>query len=383
MPTIHWLGAGLSSGPGVQRLADEGRTLVLWNRTLSRAQAVLDDASANASAQTLDLNQLAKSVDAGDVVISMLPGDWHPRIATLAIDRGAHFVSSSYVSDAMRELDNAARDAGVCLVNEVGLDPGLDHLMTHRLVQRFRQSDACGDGSTVSLRSWCGGFPATPNDFRYKFSWSPLGVLRALKTPARCMTGGRTAEVARPWEAVTTYRVPGGDGERFEAYPNRDSLPFIEDYGFDPGWQIEDFVRGTLRLDGWSAAWSEIFEELAALEDSNDEDRLTILSDELWSRYAYGDDEPDRVVLCVELEALSPGGQHFHELSLIDATGRPGASAMARLVSLPVSYATDAVLAGEIAAGVSTAPSDTGLIERWFAALTNAGDTIEHRVLSQ
>ena len=106
MPTIHWLGAGLSSGPGVQRLADEGRTLVLWNRTLSRAQALLGDAPANASVQTLDLEQLANTVEPGDVVISMLPGDWHPRIAALAIDRGAHFISSSYVSDAMRELED-------------------------------------------------------------------------------------------------------------------------------------------------------------------------------------------------------------------------------------------------------------------------------------
>ena len=381
MTTIHWLGAGLSSGPGVQRLAAGPHRLKVWNRTLDRAMKLLDGALDTASALPLVIYALARELNTGDVVISMLPADWHPRIAVTAIKHRAHFISSSYLSARMRGLEDAAREAGVCLLNEVGLDPGLDHLMAHRLVQRFRDSDACASGSQVSLRSWCGGFPAHPNAFRYKFSWSPLGVLRALGTPARCMTAGATVDVARPWEAISDYRIPGSHGELFEAYPNRDSLPFIADYGFDPDWRIHDFVRGTLRLEGWSAAWSDIFRELAALEPGENEERLAELSDRLWAQYAYGDDEPDRVVLCVEMEAESPSGQRFHEASLIDATGRPGASAMARLVSLPVSYAADAVIAGSIAPGVSAAPSDCTLINAWFERLAAAGDAIEHRIL--
>ncbi len=107
------------------------------------------------------------------------------------------------------------------------------------------------------------------------------------------------------------------------------------------------------------------------------------MSEQLWADYAYADDEPDRVVLCVELEAESPEGGRFHEASLIDAVGRPGATAMARLVSLPVMYATEAVLAGEIAPGVSTAPSDNSLIERWFDRLAAQGDPVEHRIVDQ
>jgi saccharopine dehydrogenase (NADP+, L-glutamate forming) len=344
---------------------------------------LLAGAPDTASAHSLDIDALARALNPGDVVISMLPADWHPRIAAIAITHGAHFISSSYVSAAMRNLDSAAREAGVCLLNEVGLDPGLDHLMAHRLVQRFRDSDACASGSQVSLRSWCGGFPAQPNAFRYKFSWSPLGVLRALGTPARCMLAGETVDVARPWEAITDYRIPGSHGELFEAYPNRDSLPFIADYGFDPDWQIQDFVRGTLRLEGWSAAWSDIFKELATLEPADTEERLAALSEKLWAQYAYADDEPDRVVLCVEMEAESPAGERFHEVSLIDATGRPGSSAMARLVSLPVSYAAEAVIAGSIALGVSAAPPDSTLIHTWFEQLAAAGDAIEHRILGR
>jgi saccharopine dehydrogenase (NADP+, L-glutamate forming) len=383
MPTIHWLGAGLSSGPGLQRLAAGQHPLRVWNRTLPRAQALLQGAPPTATAHALDLDDLARALDPGDLVISMLPADWHPRIAAMAIKHRAHFLSSSYISDAMREFDSAARTAGICLLNEVGLDPGLDHLMAHRLVQRFRDSDACESGSQVSLRSWCGGFPAQANAFRYKFSWSPLGVLRALGTPARSMVAGKPVDVARPWEAITDYRIPGSSGERFEAYPNRDSLPFIEDYRFDPTWKIHDFVRGTLRLEGWTEAWSDIFEQLQSLDRADAEDRLKNLSDRLWDQYAYAEDEPDRVVLCVELEAASPDGACFHEASVIDAIGRPGSSAMARLVSLPVSYAADAILAGDITPGVSAAPSDKALVDTWFGKLAEVGDVVEHRILSR
>ena len=86
MTTIHWLGAGLSSGPGLQRLAAGNKTLLVWNRTLERAQALLAGAPDTASARSLDLDALADSLSAGDLVISMLPADWHPRIAAMAIE---------------------------------------------------------------------------------------------------------------------------------------------------------------------------------------------------------------------------------------------------------------------------------------------------------
>ena len=142
-------------------------------------------------------------------------------------------------------------------------------------------------------------------------------------------------------------------------------------------------MRGTLRLEGWAEAWSDIFEQLQSLDPARAEDSLTRLSDRLWEQYAYAEDEPDRVVLCVELEAESPDEACFHEVSVIDTIGRPGSSAMARLVSLPVSYAADAILAGSIAPGVSAAPSDRSLVDAWFNQLAGVGDTVEHRILSR
>jgi hypothetical protein len=90
--------------------------------------------------------------------------------------------------------------------------------------------------------------------------------------------------------------------EAFEVYPNRDSLPFMADYGFDPGWPVETFVRGTLRLDGWAAAWADIFARVETLDAAG----LAALSDRLWAENAYDPGEPDRVVLCVRA-ARRPG----------------------------------------------------------------------------
>ena len=376
MATIHWLGAGLSSGPGIRRLASGPFTLHLWNRTPDKAHAILRGSPGKVDA--LDLESLAETLKPGDVLVSMLPADWHPTIAKLALRSGAHFVSSSYLSPAMNALHDDAAQKGLCLVNEVGLDPGLDHLMAHRLVGNLRASGLDSTGARVALRSWCGGFPAQANEFCYKFSWSPLGVLRALKTPAQCIQGGEVVQSSKPWEAISRYDMPWGN-EQFEAYPNRDSLPFILAYHFDPGWHIEEFVRGTLRLPGWTDAWADIF---ATLDRGASDEDLARLSEHLWQNYAYAEHEADRVVLCVELEATLADGQQFHEASVIDVVGNEEDSAMARLVSLPVSYAVEDVLNNRMAAGVSAAPADAATIARWFDALAVQGDAVTHRKLA-
>jgi saccharopine dehydrogenase-like NADP-dependent oxidoreductase len=320
---------------------------------------------------------LREAITAGDVLVSMLPGTLHYAVAQLALERGAHFVSSSYIADDMRELDEQARGAHLCLVNEVGLDPGLDHLMAHSLVRRYRDSPQFRPDNSLKFRSYCGGFPKIPNAFRYKFSWSPLGVLKALKTPARYIDNGQPKLSPRPWEAITNYEaaLPGGR-EVFQAYPNRDSIPFLSDYQFDKDWQVDEFVRGTLRLPGWSTAWAELFRELDTLEGAAGEARLQAISDELWETQSYEAGELDRVVLCVELEAGHDGGKIWHQGYAMDAVGSGADSAMARLVSFTVSLAVESVLAGSIQPGVSAAPSDPELVSDWFLSLEKLGESI-------
>jgi saccharopine dehydrogenase (NADP+, L-glutamate forming) len=296
----------------------------------------------------------------------MLPGDWHVPLAKLCLERGAHFVSSSYISPEMRALDAEARDKGLCLVNEIGLDPGIDHLMAHRLVAEYRASEAFDPDNDLSFTSYCGGVPKHPNAFRYKFSWSPLGVLKALRSPSRSIRNFSELEVARPWDALSTYDAPLPAPETFEVYPNRDSLPFIGEYRFDPAWRIRDFVRGTLRLNGWAEAWRDIFSEIETLEGAAGEARLREMSEAFWQAHAYDEGEPDRVVLCVDLKAEHAGRTVWHKTYVMDAWGDARGTAMARLVSVPVSLAVDSVLAREIPAGVSAAPHDPRLVARYL-----------------
>ena len=367
MPRLHWCGAGLSAVPGIRRLIERGHSVTVWNRTLEKAKEAVVGLSGDFETRVFDMDALKTSIKPQDLVISMLPGDFHAPVAKLCLEMNAHFVSSSYISPDMAALDGAAREKGLALVNETGLDPGLDHSMAHDLVASYRASDAYDPANRVSFYSYCGGLSEVPNDFKYKFSWSPLGVLKALRSPSKSLRDGKEFDVARPWDAISEYTLdlPGGP-ETFEVYPNRDSLPFMQDYQFDPAWPIGDFVRGTLRYGGWSTAWADIFREVETLEGPAGDARLAEMSVEFWDKYAVEDGEADRVVLTVELKAEKDGEAVWRQAWRMDAYGGEDGSAMARLVSLPVSLAVEAVMSGEIGPGVSAAPSDPALVARWL-----------------
>lgn len=367
MPRLHWCGAGLSAVPGIRRLIERGHSVTVWNRTLEKAKEAVVGLSGDYETRVFDMEALAGSLKPKDIVISMLPGDFHVPVAKLCLDAGAEFVSSSYISPEMAALDSSALEKGLALVNETGLDPGLDHSMAHDLVASYRASDAYDPANRISFYSYCGGLSEVPNDFRYKFSWSPLGVLKALRSPSKSLRDGEEFDVARPWDAISEYTLdlPGGP-ETFEVYPNRDSLPFMKDYRFDPAWPVGDFVRGTLRYGGWSTAWADIFREVETLEGLEGDARLAEMSAEFWEKYAVEEGEADRVVLTVELKAEKDGATVWRQAWRMDAYGGEDGSAMARLVSLPVSLAVEAVMSGEIGPGVTAAPSDPALVKRWL-----------------
>lgn len=374
--TVHWCGTGLSSGPGLRRLLDGGHDIRLWHIDEAAARALV--APRRVELREFSDEALEAEVHAGDVVVSMLPSDLHLPLARIALRRGAHFVCSSYITDGLRALDTRAREAGVVLMAEVGLDPGIDHLMAHDLVADYRASGKVAPGNVISFRSCCGGIPAVPNAFRYKFSWSPLGVLRALQAPSRSIRHFSELSVHRPWDALQRYDAPLARPETFEVYPNRDSLPYREEYRFDPEWRVEDFMRGTIRPLGWADAWKPVF---AALEDDTPgkADRLAELADQLWRDNAYAPDEADRVVLVVDLEVRRDGATVWHKSWALDAQGDARGSAMARLVSGTMSYAVEAILAHEVAAGVHSAPHDPKLVKRWLSALESQAQYLAKR----
>ena len=373
--TIHWCGTGLSAIPGLRALIEDGLDVKVWNRTASKAQEAVGDLTNNIAAY--DIGVLGNELSAGDVVVSMLPGDHHVPLAKCAIANRAHFVSSSYIAPEMRDLDQAAKDAGVCLVNEIGLDPGIDHLMAHKLVELYRASDAFDPTNELGFISYCGGIPKVPNPFRYKFSWSPLGVLKALRSPSKSIKNGSEFSVNRPWNAISSYEAPLPAPETFEVYPNRDSLPFMAQYHFDPAWNVREFVRGTLRLNGWADAWADVFSEIETLSGDAGDARLKEMSDQFWAENAYGENDPDRVVLCVSLQAEQNGKTVWHQTYAMDAWGTEASTAMARLVSKPVSFGIKAVLANQIPTGVTAAPDEPKLVDAWLSEIAQLAQHLE------
>ena len=376
---IHWCGTGLSAIPGLKKLILDGNDVIVWNRTVSKARKALEGVQVQIN--EFDMNTLGEKLAPRDIIVSMLPGDWHVPLAKLAISKKAHFVSSSYISPEMRNLDNDALKAEVSLVNEIGLDPGIDHLMAHKLVEELKKSNLINSETEISFLSYCGGVPKTPNDFKYKFSWSPLGVLKALKSPSRSIKDFENFEANRPWDAITSYNAPLNNPEKFEVYPNRDSLPFMEQYAFDRKWKVKQFVRGTLRLKGWAKAWADIFREIETLHGQAGEKRLIEMSEQFWRDNAYAENEPDRVILCVDLKAEENKHVIWHKTYKMDAWGDTRGTAMARLVSHPVSFAVKAIINDDTDHGVSAASSKPNVVDKWLkdiASLAQEFDIIDH-----
>ena len=173
MKKILVLGAGLIAGALVRYLlAQEGFEVKVASRTLDKAEALVGNAK-NGSAEQLDVDNRAKLerlVRNADLSISLLPYVYHPLIAELCIKYKKAMVSASYVKEEMKALDAAARQAGVILLNEIGVDPGIDHMSAMEVIDRIRKSN----GKLVSFSSYCGGLPAPEannNPFGYKFSW--------------------------------------------------------------------------------------------------------------------------------------------------------------------------------------------------------------------
>jgi saccharopine dehydrogenase (NADP+, L-glutamate forming)/spermidine synthase len=245
------LGAGMVSRPLVHYLLGRDDLAVTVADVESERATAVVAGSARGRGVAVDVRDRA-AVDAlvreCDLLVSLLPPDLHVAVAKLALEAKKHFVTTSYISDAMRALDGAVRAAGLAFLNEVGLDPGIDHMSALRIIHGIE-----GRGGTVtSFHSYCGALPAPEadtNPWGYKFSWSPRGVIVAGRNSARYLEDGE--EVTLPGERLFSRHwlvEVKGFGE-FEAYFNRDSIPYVEAYGLSG---VRDMFRATLRYPGWS-----------------------------------------------------------------------------------------------------------------------------------
>ena len=374
MQHIHWLGTGLSSIPGIRRLANKYENLTIWNRTLEKAEQSINHVNKdNVVAKKFDMQALSTSLKVGDIVVSQLPADHHLSIARLCLEQKCHFATSSYISPDMKALNNEVKNSDLVFVNEVGLDPGIDHFFSHLLVKKLKDTNL--SDLDVTYHSYCGGFPAIPNDFKYKFSWSPVGVIKALNNDAKFVKNFETV-TKTPYKNVGKYTV---NNEIYEAYPNRDSTPYIKEYKFDPQWKTQEFVRGTLRLNGWESAWADIFKMLDNKSPELDKE-IDNLGSELWKKHPYLAEEQDRVVLFVKLLANKDNKEVFNGFYFLDEKGSGENTAMGKLVSITLSCAIDLIIQNKMPYGVQAAPHDENLINYFFKTFEDYGIVIKNNL---
>jgi saccharopine dehydrogenase (NADP+, L-glutamate forming)/spermidine synthase len=256
-------GAGLVAGAHVRYLLERGYQVTVASRTVSKAKQLVGD-HPNGRPVAFDIEtegdqRLDAIVREHDLAVSLLPYTYHYRVAQSCLRSRRHMVTTSYVKDDMRALDAEAKSAGVALLNEIGVDPGIDHMTAMKVIHRVR---AAG-GEITRFTSFCGGLPApeaNDNPFGYKFSWSPRGVLMAGRNAARFRQDGDLIEVSGPDLFLHYWCVPievEGKVVPFEGYPNRDSLPYAETYGIT---STRTMFRGTLRNQGWCPTLKKIAE---------------------------------------------------------------------------------------------------------------------------
>ncbi|MGY6559132.1 MAG: saccharopine dehydrogenase family protein [Nitritalea sp.] len=269
MSTILIIGAGKSSTYLIQYLLDtlqrKGRKLLLADINVEAAEEKL---AGHAEAEAVALNLLdadarRQLIRRADVVISMLPASMHPLVAKDCLACGCHFFTASYESAEMREWKTAIEEKNLFWLNEMGLDPGLDHMSAMKIIDEER---AAGN-EIIGFKSFCGGLisPESPqNPWKYKFTWNPRNVVLAGQGTSRFIRNGRLKYV--PYHMLFRRTEPvfiPGAGD-FEAYPNRDSLSYRHIYGLE---NIPTLLRGTLRNTGFCRSW-DLFVQLGMTDDS-------------------------------------------------------------------------------------------------------------------
>ncbi|XP_050313695.1 alpha-aminoadipic semialdehyde synthase, mitochondrial isoform X2 [Anthonomus grandis grandis] len=249
------LGAGRVASPLVEYLHRDktiGITIACENKSLgdnlATAYSGIESIYLNA-AESISDSCLEKHIEKADVVVSILPAHLHPRIAKHCIAQKTHMVTASYMSKEIKDLHQAAQNAGITVLNEVGLDPGIDHLLALECIQEIQ---ALG-GRVTSFESFCGGLPApefSDNPLRYKFSWSPRGALLNTLSAARYLRKGQIVEISEGGELMrTTKSLDFLPGFSLEGFPNRDSTSYAKLYGIEDANTI---LRGTIRYTGFS-----------------------------------------------------------------------------------------------------------------------------------
>lgn len=421
--------------PLVRYLLDRDYEVTQGDIDLPRAKAMIDGHK-NGRAILMDLSDrdlLTEQIRSHDITVSLVPPPFHPLVAEICIQSGKSMATASYVSPQMFAMNDAAKAAGVTILNEIGVDPGLDHMSAMRVIDGVRRRN----GVILSFRSYCGGLPApeaNDNPFGYKFSWAPRGVLMASRNDARYLEHGIHKHTPGPrlFRDMHLLHIEGvGD---FESYPNRNSTDYIDIYGLQG---VRTMFRGTLRNVGWcdclyhfgrlglldiepvgedlktttdlirhlagnakadpaqavadklglttsslpvtNLDWLGFFDEqpLAATRPAP----IDVLGNRMLAKLVFAPGERDMLVMKHEFVAEYPDGSRELLTSQMVDYGIPnGDSSMARTVSLPLAIGVRLILEGVIGETGVLRPIDPGIYTPVLTELAELGIVCQENV---
>lgn len=270
MSRILIIGAGRSSSSLIDYLLSHAKQYN-WHVTIADANKQAVEAKIAkykdvASAVEFDVHNASLREDLikqADFVVSMLPAFMHGDVARDCVRLGKHLATASYVSQEMKDLDAEAKKKNLLLLNECGLDPGIDHASAMKVIHELQHKGA----KITGFKSFCGGLVApesNDNPWGYKFSWNPRNVILAGQGTAQFIEEGQLKFIPynRIYTQIETIEVDGYG--KFDAYANRDSIGYKEPYGLN---DAATMLRGTLRFPGYCKAWN-VFVKLGLTDDS-------------------------------------------------------------------------------------------------------------------
>ncbi len=403
MKKVLILGAGLVVKPMVEFLMENGFRVTIATTTKEKADRMIKGHPAGSSLRwsTDDTAILEKLVNEHDITVSFLPYRYHTDVAKICIKHCKPLVTTSYVQPGMQALDEAAKSSGVIILNEAGLDPGIDHMTAMKIIDHIHGKE----GSVDEFYSLCGALPApeaADNPLRYKFSWSPKGVITASRNNALYLKKGKSifVEPSDLFKDRFSFNF-SGIGE-LEVYPNRDSISYIDIYGIP---EAKTIYRGTFRFKGWcetldamnslnmidetvknysGKSYSEFLAERAGTGTADLKksvaaklgisesscaikslEFLGFFSDEILNyaettpfeitsgrmieKMMLGNDERDMVLLQhIFLAAYPDGSKEVIKSSMLDFGSPSANTAIARTVALPAAIAVKIILANKI-----------------------------------
>lgn len=297
MKNILILGAGRSSSALIRYLSENARefswNLTIGDKTDPQVKGILD---INRVIIDLFNEELLNSlISDSDIVISMVPAMFHPIVARACLKYSKSLLTASYVSPEMAELETQVKSRNLLFLNEMGVDPGIDHMSAMRVINRIREQ---GD-ELLCFETFTGGLMAPGSDtnpWNYKITWNPLNVVTAGQgAPARFLQEGTYKYIPYHRLFRRTEVIEIEDFGKFEGYANRDSVKYIEKYGLEG---VPTVYRGTLRRPGFCRAW-DVFVQLGATDDSftlNDTENMSY-KEFINSFLYYSEEDPVRTKL--------------------------------------------------------------------------------------